>query len=391
MGGSLLSRLVSERDAGASSWNNVSRPGGYTYATGKQEQNTAMAVRQLDSPQTPAYQIALAALEVGIGVLPIRFDGTKQPALPGWKRYQEQRPTPFEVAEWFRETRLGLSLVTGHISGGLVALDFDDLATFDAWLRRIRRDQGVQALYDFIASGYEERTPKGGRHLLFCCPEVFSGNQRPGNQRLALRPVPEPQRFQVLAETREEGGIIIVDPSRGGVHPSGKPYVRLRGSVTTIRTISAEERLLLYASIRAFDEETPPPLRGSSPVQSPHPTFRFSGGTDSGERPGDLFDRDPAVSWESLLLPLGWELVRTDEKGEGYWRHPGKHGRAHSATTNADGTNRLFCFSAATGLPTERYLTRFEFYAWWYHGGDFSAAAKILAERGYTSRKRRAS
>ena len=89
----------------------------------------------------------------------------------------------------------------------------------------------------------------------------------------------------------------------------------------------------------------------------------------------------------ALLLPLGWQLVRTDEKGEGYWRHPGKVGPTHSATTNADGTNRLFCFSASTGLPVERYLTRFEFYAWWYCGGDFSAAARALAERGYTTRK----
>jgi len=119
----------------------------------------------------------------------------------------------------------------------------------------------------------------------------------------------------------------------------------------------------------------------------PCSTFCLSGGSGAGERPGDLFDNDPGVTWESLLLSLGWQLVRTDEKGEGYWRHPGKRGPTHSATTNADGTNRLFCFSASTGLPTERYLTRFEFYTWWYHGGDFSAAAKALAERGYTTRK----
>lgn len=347
-----------------------------------------VAQRTMPAYQSPAYQVALAALEAGVSVVPIRPDGTKQPALPGWKRYQRELPARTLVEEWFRHPQRGLALVTGHISGGLIALDFDNSATFEAWLLRIRRDQRLQALYEHIASGYEERTPKGGRHLLFRCPEVFSGDYRPGNQRLALRPVPEPQRFQVLAETREEGGIIIVDPSRGGVHPSGKPYVRIRGGVTMITTISLEEQALLYDSIRAFDEmpqlSTPVPLPAQPYCPTPRPS---GGGSGAGGRPGDLFDNDPGVSWESLLLPLGWQLVRTDEKGEGYWRHPGKVGLTHSATTNADGTNRLFCFSASTGLPVERYLTRFEFYTWWYHSGNFSAAAKALAEQGYTTRK----
>ncbi len=347
----------------------------------------AVAQRTILAYQSPTYQVALAALEAGVSVLPIRPDGTKQPALSGWKRYQQEMPTEALVEEWFRHSQRGLALVTGHISGGLIALDFDDLATFDAWLKCIGREQALHALYEFIASGYEERTPKNGRHLLFRCPAAFGGSQRPGSQRLALRPVPEPQRFQVLAETREEGGIIIVDPSRGGVHPSGKPYVRIRGGVTTLRTITPEERSLLYDSIRAFDEMPPPPHRELSLTQPQCSTFRLSRGTGAGGRPGDLFDHDPTVTWESLLLPLGWQLVRTDEKGEGYWRHPGKRGPTHSATTNADGTNRLFCFSASTGLPTERYLTRFEFYACWYHGGDFSAAARALAEGGYTTRR----
>src|SRR5947207_11543633 len=223
--------------------------------------------RTVPAYQSPTYQVALAALEAGMSVLPIRADGTKQPALPGWKRYQQEMPTEAFVEEWFGLPQRGLALVTGHISGGLIALDFDDLATFDAWLKRIRREQALYALYEFIASGYEERTPKNGRHLLFRCPAVFGGSQRPGNQRLALRPVPEPQRFQVLAETREEGGMIIVDPSRGGVHPSGKPYVRIRGGITTIRVISPEERTLLYDSIRAFDEMPPSPPREPATAQ----------------------------------------------------------------------------------------------------------------------------
>src|SRR5258708_6537193 len=182
----------------------------------------SMAVAQRTMPvcQSPAYQVALAALEAGMSVLPIRPDGTKQPALSGWKRYQQEMPTQVLVEEWFRRSQRGLALVTGHISGGLIALDFDDVATFDAWLKRIRLDQALHALYEFIATGYEERTPKNGRHLLFRCPAAFGGSQRPGNQRLALLPVPDPQRFPVLAQTPQAATTILFYPSPRPPPPS---------------------------------------------------------------------------------------------------------------------------------------------------------------------------
>src|SRR5437764_2037848 len=98
-----------------------------------------VAQRTMPACQSSTYQVALVALEAGMSVLPIRPDGTKQPALPGWKRYQQEMPTQALVEEWFRLPQRGLALVTGHISGGLIALDFDDLSTIDDWLKRHRR------------------------------------------------------------------------------------------------------------------------------------------------------------------------------------------------------------------------------------------------------------
>src|SRR6266566_643960 len=121
------------------------------------------------------------------------------------------------------------------ISGNLEALDFDDRATFEAWLTRIQQYPEAGALYERIAWGYEETTPAGGRHLLYRC------NDMAGNQKLAVRPAPEPQKMKTLIETRGEGGFIIIAPSRGTVHPSGKPYMLLRGNVAKIQTITGEE------------------------------------------------------------------------------------------------------------------------------------------------------
>src|SRR2546428_9639079 len=97
----------------------------------------SMAVAQLYMPayQSPTYQVALAALEAGMSVLPIRPDGTKQPVLTGWKRYQQEMPSEGLVEEWFIQPQRGLALVTGHISGGLLAVGFPDPSPVFARIR----------------------------------------------------------------------------------------------------------------------------------------------------------------------------------------------------------------------------------------------------------------
>lgn len=348
-------------------------------------------VASLRRQQTPACQIALAALDAGLSVLPVRPDGTKHPAVVEWKKYQSCQPTRAEVEVWFGHPHRGLALVTGSISGGLIALDFDDAETFAQWLKRVRSDEALNELYEYIASGYEEKSPKGGRHLLFRCPEVFEASRRPGSQKLALRPVPPPQRFETLAETREEGGLIIIDPSRGAVHKSGNPYVRLRGSVSTIRIITAAQREQIYGSVRQFDE-APQKLSSSMAYACPPEPGSWRPRTAvPGERPGDLWMEDPANTWESLLV--GWDISEPKPNAAGhlerYLRHPGKVGPEANVTLNADGTDRLYCFSPSVGLPMGRYLTKFDFFAYWFWGGDYKAAARDLAERGYTPKLRK--
>jgi hypothetical protein len=319
-----------------------------------------------EESRTYVHHTALKAIRAGISVVPVRSDGSKRPALDRWQTYQHYVPTSRQLNRWFRDTCLGLALITGAISGGLEALDFDDQATFQAWLGRIQRYPEAVALYERIAWGYEEATPAGGRHLLYRCEDIA------GNQKLAMRPVPGPQKYKSLIETRGEGGLIIVAPSRGTVHPSGRPYMLLRGDVAKIITISSDERVLLFAMARSFDEMPPP-----EPRALPVPGWY---GKARGKRPGDIFNQ--RASWQEVLAPHGWELVRVVGE-EGQWRKPGKEGPGISATTNFAGTDLLYVFSTSTCFEPQRGYSKFTAYAILNHGGDYSAAAHELAERGY--------
>jgi len=99
-------------------------------------------------------------------------------------------------------------------------------------------------------------------------------------------------------------------------------------------------------------------------------------------RPGDLFNQ--RASWEEVLVPNGWELLRMVGE-EGYWRRPGKGGPGISATTNYQGSDLLYVFSTSTVFEPERGYSKFSASTLLNFGEDFAAAAADLVHRGYTS------
>ena len=304
----------------------------------------------------------LEARRAGISVVPVLPDGRKRPAVR-WRVYQQRLATPREIARWFGNGERGLALITGAISGGLEALDFDSRAIYQAWSERVRQ-WGYGALYDRLTRGYLEATPHGIHLLYRSCPAEK-------NQKLASLPVDGPQRIHTLIETRGEGGLVVVAPSGGGVHPSGKPYVLLAGGISSIAMLTAEERQLLLSVARSFDQTT------SGLVFSVEQQHARTASVQ-GERPGDRYNR--RASWAEVLEPHGWRILSTRD-GESYWQRPGKQGSGVSATTNYKGADLLYVFSTSTVFEAGRAYSKFAAYAILEHGGDFSAAAHALTVR----------
>lgn len=321
---------------------------------------------------TALLDTARAALDHGICVIPAATSGTKQPwpDTPKWDEYKAHRPTLDQVERWFGNGRYdGLGFVGGAVSGGLELLEIEGTAAVGGMedaLWAAAREAGLGELLERISDGYQEDTPSGGVHWLYRCDETAC-------QKLALRPG-EAGKVETLIETKGEGGFMIVAPSGGRTHPTGRSWELLLGDISTIATITPDERTQLHRLCRTFDrmpDRTPTP----SPALSIEERLERGEGTSSGVRPGDEYN--DRTTWDGILVPRGW--VKVYEHGDEIaWRRPGKD-IGISATTNHTGTDRLKVFSTSTPFDTEITYDRFGAYALLEHGGDLAAAARDLA------------
>ena len=96
------------------------------------------------------------------------------------------------------------------------------------------------------------------------------------------------------------------------------------------------------------------------------------------DRPGDRFNRE--TDWASILEPHGWVQVPFSGDGE-RWRRPGKDDGV-SATADGGGHRLLYVFTSnAPPLQPQTSYTRLGAFAELEHGGDYSAAAREIADR----------
>lgn len=316
---------------------------------------------------------ALAFHAAGIVALPVRTDGSKAPGLSSWRAYQQTPPTVDELLGWFGGTTTdGIGVLTGAISGNLEMVELEGRAVTAGALDELERladDNGIAELWTRIREGYCESTPSGGIHLLY---RVTGGEVR-RNTKLA-----RDEDRQVLAESRGEGGFVVVAPSFGRSHPSGVAWQLHAGGIEQIAEITADERDLLWAVISMLDR---------APVREAY-TPSLPLGSSDGTRPGD--DYDARTTWAEILEPRGWTACRRMGKGHA-WTRPGKS-IGISATTgqSADGVDRLYVFSSSTEFEPERPYSKFAAYTLLEHGGDYSAAARALAAAGYGTQPQQA-
>jgi putative DNA primase/helicase len=100
-------------------------------------------------------------------------------------------------------------------------------------------------------------------------------------------------------------------------------------------------------------------------------------------RPGDDFnDRQ---TWQSILVPHGWEWVF--QRGTTWHlRRPGKReGTSATIGHSTDGEDRLYVFTSSTEFEPNVPYTKFAAYTLLEHRGDYAAASRALRAEGFGS------
>jgi putative DNA primase/helicase len=315
---------------------------------------------------TAPLDAALDLLAHGYSVIPIRTDGTKAPALPTWKHHTQFRADEQQLHAWFGgDQPYDLGVVQGAVSGGAELTEIEGRAASRLpELRDLAHDTGLGDVWDVVTRGWVEMSPSGGFHFHY----RVTGMDVPGNLKLARG-----ADKLVLAETRGEGGQVVVAPSRH--HPSGKAWQRLIGGPATAPVITAEQRDAFHALLRTLDEQ-PELVAPAAAPSAPHdPT--------AGITPGD--DYENRTDWADILTPHGWTLATTRGRTR-YWTRPGKTHGFSATTGHADDRDRLFVFTSSTDFAQEVPYTKLGAYAVLEHGGDMSAAARQLYADGFGQR-----
>lgn len=322
---------------------------------------------------------AIEALAAGLSIWPPCEDGSKAPA-GSWKRGQTTLPTVDRIRDWYGAKgpakRTGLGTILGAVSGHAEALEFDASGAAFEVMVETAQAVGLGELVARLRAGYEERSPGGGVHWLYRCPEGVSGNTKLARRFTGEIDASGLPIMETLIETRGEGGYLVLAPSYGDVHPTGRPYVLLQGSLKTIPVITAEERAELFKLARTFD--IPAEVQAPQPQPAPGPPARVPRRTEGGL--SVIQDYNQRTSWDELLV--GWVIDK--EVGDTtYYRRPGDDKKTGVSATVRRSTGRLYVFSTNTSFIAEKPYDKFDVYAHIHHKGDVKAATAALGRAGY--------
>ncbi|MER3495426.1 MAG: hypothetical protein C4320_00485 [Armatimonadota bacterium] len=271
-------------------------------------------------------------------------------------------PTNGRCESWFSRAQELAVWCGGY--GGLQCIDFDDVDAYPEWVQLLKQT----GLEDILSRAAVARTGHGWH--VWC---LVPGCTLP-SRKLASFAAPQysPARGKNVTErieVRGEGGYAILPPSPG--------YEWVSGELSTLMPIT-EDELDALTSIAQMLDLTPPvePLPQNSP---PKNTRREDGGTPSIESPGDYYNR--VTEWASLLSEAGARPA--GHSGErALWTRPHKERGVSATTGNGHSGQDLLKIHTSNWPPFDagECVSKFAFVARAKHGGDYSAAARAIAQ-----------
>lgn len=347
-------------------------------------------------------------LRAGLSVIPT--GDSKAPVLNTWDSFQERALTSEELEALFRgekirleleqkrknrngeeyidkgvkmySTPVGLGIVCGAVSGGLEVIDvdckYDNTGTLWEDFKSLIEDN----LPDLCKSLVVAKTVKNGYHVYYRCSSI-DGNKKLANRattpedkkqteetalkkgktELQAKTEAENDKIRVLLETRGEKGYVIAAPTNG--------YEFIQGEPTGIPTIKPEERELLLAIAKTFDEVKP---------EEPKQKIEATSYNSSGLSPFDDYNERGDVI--ELLQSKGWKVV--NQRGERI--NLLRYGDTDSKTSGNyhTGLKLLRVFSTSVvEFNSDKAYNNSQIFALLECKGDYKEAAKKLLALGY--------
>ena len=291
-------------------------------------------------------ELAESYRKAGLAALPAA-KAKKRPSIGGWKTWSKRLPTEMEIVAWFANNQDGICIVAGAVSGNLECIDFDAHGElYPAWKEKVAPEVFARLVV--------ERTPSGGLHVLYRCEEPVEGNRK-------LAQGMREGKKTTLVETRGEGGLFLCAPTEG--------YELLQGDYTSLPVLSGDARQALLSAAVELNECVDE-LRPTEGTQGQDSAFLVKPGDDWCAR-GDI---------RPVLMAHGWKYLGVKPDGNELWQRPGKSGDGNSATFNG----QILCVFSTNAAPFEaKGYNKFQVYALLEHGGDFTAAAKALLDKGF--------
>lgn len=325
-------------------------------------------------PASPLLDAARRWHDAGFCVIPSHEDNSKRP-FAKWKEYQTTRPDWPTLEQWLLTGRYtGIGLIMGQASGNAEMIELEGPSD-DMYLRLNKviaqankyADVDLDTILTQVLLGFSETSGGGGLHTII---RVTDGPAKP-NLKLAH------DGDKVVAETRGEGGFVIVypTPARTG-HTAGSAYVLERGGPDTVATITCEQRDMLH---NIFTFALDAPQTPTPPTDTTAKTQHTTPYQQDGLSPLD--DYANQVTWEELLRTAGWTFgTKTGDRQ--HVTRPGKDQKDGDSGNIKD--DCLYIHSTSvTDLPIDKGLSKASAYAHLHHGGDLSAASRALRAAGY--------
>ena len=289
---------------------------------------------------------ALTYARKALRVIPIAPRSKFPRGIEGWQDLATTDPDT--ITDWWTNTwpHHGIGIATGLRDDGtfFFVLDVDDRDTHSGTTTLTN----LETLHGKLPDTLTCRTGTGGRHYYFTSTTAIHNDAG--------------KRLGPGLDIRGIGGQVLAPPT---IHPNGTPYTWEHR-----HPIANAPHWLEY--LLSYE-----PDRTQIDTHRPNDELLATGGT----RPSDRFNA--THTWHNLLTADGWTWSHQD-KNTDYWVRPGKDPRdGISATTNWNGLDLLIVFSTNAPLPVAGY-TKFGYWAYTKHGGDWKKATADYLGRNPT-------